>query len=79
MHELKPGDVDAMYNMARMYCLLGHKDKVYEWLAKAIEAGFDDADGLANDKDFNAIHAEQRFRALVKQLRQAGQKGATQK
>jgi predicted esterase len=79
MHELKPDDPDTMYNMACMHCLLGHKDKAFEWLEKAIDAGFADADHLANDDDLKTIRGEDRFRALVKQLREGDNKGAAKK
>ena len=74
MHELKPEDVETMYNMACMHCLLGHKDKAYTWLEKAIDAGFKDADQMANDDDFKTIRGEDRFRDLLKQMREGGKK-----
>ena len=78
MHELKPDDIDTMYNMACMHCLVGHKDKAYEWLEKAIDAGYDDADHLNSDDDFKTIRGEDRFRAIVKDLR-GGEKKAPAK
>jgi predicted esterase len=69
-HKIKPKEVDTIYNIACLHCLLEHKDKAYTWLEKAIEAGYDDADHLAGDADFQAIKGEKRFRALVKQLRE---------
>jgi predicted esterase len=79
MHELKPNDAETMYNMACMHCLLGHKDKAYDWIEKAIDAGFADADGLANDDDFKTIRGEDRFRALVKRLREPDKKAPAKK
>ena len=70
MHDLRPKDVNTIYNIACMNCLLDHKNKAYEWLDKAIEAGYDDADYLAKDGDFQSIRGEKRFRALVQQLKE---------
>jgi len=69
MHELRPAHVETIYNIACLHCLLGEKDKAYEWLDKAIEAGFRDAGQLSSDADLRTIHGEDRFRAIVKRLR----------
>jgi phospholipase/carboxylesterase len=79
MHELRPDDIDTMYNMACMHCLLGHKDKAYEWLEKAIDAGYDDADHLSSDDDFKTIRGEDRFRDIVKKLREGSKKAPAKK
>jgi predicted esterase len=79
MHELKPDDIETLYNIACMHCLLGHKEKAYEWLEKTIEAGYKDADWLANDDDFKTIRGEDHFRDLLKQIREGGKKGAAKK
>lgn len=69
MHELRPDDVNARYNVACMHCLLGHKKDAYVWLDKAVDAGYSNADFLLHDDDFKTIRAEDRFRAIVKALR----------
>ncbi len=74
MHELEPDDEGTMYNIACLHCLLGHKDKAYQWLEDAIAAGYNDADHLAADNDFKTIRAEDRFRRIVKDLREGRQK-----
>lgn len=74
MIEIEPDDVTTMYNVACVHCLLGHKDKAYEWLDKAVEAGYDEVDHLANDDDFKTIRAEKRFRTIVERLREADEK-----
>ena len=55
IHKLRPHDVSAIYNIGCFHCLVGHKDKAYTWLEKAIEAGYDDAEHLVNDDDFSTI------------------------
>jgi predicted esterase len=74
IHEAAPENVDTIYNIACLHCLLGHKDKAYEWLEDAIDAGYDDADHLMQDDDFKSIRAEDRFRAIVKDLREGDKK-----
>jgi predicted esterase len=69
MHEMQPSHMETMYNMACLHCQLGHKDKAYEWLEKAIVAGYKDADALLNDGDFSRIRAEDRFRKIVRKIR----------
>lgn len=69
MHELRPEDLETVYNIACLHCRLSHKDDAYTWLEKAVKIGFRDAEQLAGDDDFKTISAEDRFRAIVKQLR----------
>lgn len=69
LHELRPGEVAHIYNVACMNCLLGNKDASYQWLNKLADAGFKDADGLLDDYDFRTMRAEPRFRAFVQRLR----------
>lgn len=68
--ERRPDDPLAMYNVACMNCLLGNKDATYQWLDKAVDAGYDDADFLVNDYDFRTIRGEDRFRAIVRRIRE---------
>ncbi len=72
MHDLHPSHVDTIYNIACLHSLQGEKSKAYEWLEKAIDAGYDDADHLANDADFRTIRGEDRFRGIVERLRNRG-------
>ena len=69
MHEARPADVDTIYNLACVNCLLGNKEKAYSWIDEALKAGYRDAEQLALDDDFKTIRAEDRFRAIVKRLR----------
>jgi len=69
MHAQKPDDVQTLYNLACLTCLLGQKEKAYEWLDRAVEAGFRDVDRLVRDDDLKTIRAEDRFRAIVRRLR----------
>lgn len=68
---MQPGEVYAMYNLACMNCLVGKHEEAYKWLEKAIDAGYRDADGLIEDSDFRTIRGEDRFRELVRRIRNA--------
>lgn len=70
MHELRADDVSVLYNIACLHCLLGDKEKAYTWLEKAVRAGYTDADALVDDYDFRTIRGEDRFRALVRRIRE---------
>ncbi len=72
MHDLRPDEVTAIYNVACMHCLKGNKAKAYEWLDKAAGAGYDDAAHLRSDSDFRTIRGEDRFRAIVRRVASHG-------
>ena len=58
MNELiEPQYVETLYNIACLHCLLGHKDQSYQWLEKAVDAGYWDAQHLMRDDDFQSIHS----------------------
>jgi predicted esterase len=76
MHKLQPDHINTIYNIACLHCLLGDESKAYEWLEKAVEAGFDNDEQLVNDDDFKKIRAEDRFRAIVKRIRTKKEKAA---
>lgn len=71
LHKIDEDNPTHMYNLACLNCLLGKKDKAYEWLDKAVDAGWKEADQLANDGDFKTIRGEDRFRAIVNKVRGA--------
>ncbi|RIK68333.1 MAG: hypothetical protein DCC65_03845 [Planctomycetota bacterium] len=70
MHALRPDSADTMYNIACLHCLMGKKDKAYEWLEKAVAGGYRDADHLQSDADFRVIWGEDRFRGIVRRIRE---------
>jgi arsenite methyltransferase len=61
--------VYALYNVAAMHCLLGHTEKAYVWLQRALDAGFWDQRGLLTDENFASIREEERFKTMVKKAR----------
>ena len=76
MHEVDPHDVDTLYNMACLHCLLKDNDKAYAHLEQAIENGYQDADHLVGDDDFKSIRGDARFKKLVERVRQADRDAA---
>lgn len=76
MHEQRPEHVDTIYNIACLHCLMGDKAKAYEWLEKAVDAGYDDASHLRSDSDFRTIRGEDRFRKIVRRV-QRHERGAS--
>jgi SAM-dependent methyltransferase len=63
---LEPAYLGALYNIACMHCLLGHEEDAYEWLERAVDAGYWNAQQMIQDNDLEALRGQERFRALVK-------------
>ncbi len=76
-HELRSSATDPIYNIACMQCLLGERAKALEWLEKAIDAGYSNADHMANDYDLRSIWGEGRFRAMVQKVRERNAKSSS--
>lgn len=53
------------YNMACAYSRLGENDKAFEWLDKAIAAGFTNIQFLKSDEDLEALRSDARFAKLI--------------
>jgi ubiquinone/menaquinone biosynthesis C-methylase UbiE len=67
MNEIvEPQHYETLYGIARIYAFLGNNPKVYEWLDRAVGAGFWDAQLMRNDAAFKGIQEEKRFRDLVR-------------
>jgi len=54
-----------MYNAACIAALAGKKKKAIEWLQKALQQGFEDADHLQKDPDFYSIHGLKEWKEIV--------------
>src|SRR6266508_1451947 len=54
----------ASYNIACGYALKGDRDKAFEWLRRAEEAGFDLASYLGHDDDLDGLRGDPRWKAL---------------
>src|SRR5439155_20290819 len=58
----------ASYNIACGYARKGDRDKAFEWLRRAMEAGFDVEKYLGHDDDLDGLKPDPRWRGLKKQL-----------
>lgn len=59
--EARPNDLKASYNLARLYALYGEKDQALEWVARALELGFDDFAFLKADPALAGLRGDPRF------------------
>ena len=57
---------ETLYNVACLYALKGNRARAYEWLERAIDAGYWSAQLIMQDEDFKDLKGEPRFRELVK-------------
>jgi serine/threonine protein kinase/tetratricopeptide (TPR) repeat protein len=60
----------AWYSWASGAALAGHPDEALEHLRQAVEAGYQDADGMSKDEDLKSLRGKPEFRELVAQARQ---------
>ena len=58
------------YNTACAYSLKGEKEKALDSFEKALEAGFDDFDHIAEDTDLDPLRELPRFKAIVAKHRE---------
>ena len=71
IRELKqvwPGHARAALDLAVVYSGLGQKDRALYWLGKASEKEVGDLIEVGQDPHFAALHRDQRFQELVKQV-----------
>ena len=60
----------ATFNLACAQARKGEKDLAFEWLEKAVRAGFD-VDGHLDDSDLDGLHSDPRWAELKKRAREA--------
>ena len=56
----------SAYNIACGYALKGDRDKAFEWLRRAEEAGFDVASHLGHDDDLDGLKPDPRWKEIRK-------------
>ncbi len=56
---------DTMYNLACSYARLDEKDTAFDWLFKAIDAGFDETWQMRHDDDLDNLRGDSRYRKAV--------------
>jgi beta-lactamase regulating signal transducer with metallopeptidase domain/tetratricopeptide (TPR) repeat protein len=55
----------TMYNLACAYARLDQKDAAFDWLFKAIEAGFDQSGTIRQDEDLDNLRGDPRYRKAL--------------
>lgn len=59
-------EATSLYNAACSYALLGDAGRAIPMLGRAIDAGWDDIDRIADDSDFDPIRSDPRFAQVVR-------------
>lgn len=59
----------TMYNLACAYSLLDRKDEAFNWLFKALDAGFDGNGNLRGDDDLDNLRGDPRFRQALARVK----------
>ncbi|MFL5398455.1 MAG: TPR end-of-group domain-containing protein [Myxococcales bacterium] len=62
----------TLYNLACAEARQRHIDEAFEWLGKAIDAGFDAKGMLRTDDDLDNLRSDPRFRELMRRTELAG-------
>ena len=68
MVRMEPDSPNAWYNLACSLSLTGQPDDAFAALGKAIALGYDDAEWMQDDEDFEPIKQDPRFARLLAQL-----------
>jgi tetratricopeptide (TPR) repeat protein len=55
----------STYNVACANAMAGNKDAAFEWLDKAVEAGFDIEGYITSDEDLDSLRSDSRFARFV--------------
>ena len=55
----------ATYNIACAYAMLNQKDAAFEWLDRAVKAGFNSKGDFSWDSDLDNLRSDPRFRRFI--------------
>ena len=61
----RPRDPKAAYNVARAYAFYRQNDQALDWLARAMELGYDDPEGAKGDAVFADVKNDPRFGQIM--------------
>ncbi len=56
---------ETMYNLACGYARMDQKDPAFEWLYKALDAGFDESGTIRHDDDLDNLRGDPRYRKAI--------------
>lgn len=65
---VEPQHVEALYTIARLHALLGHKKEAYEWLQRVADAGLMNVWEVRRDEAFAGIRDEDQFKKLTRTI-----------
>jgi len=65
----EPTDPVGRYNLACKHALAGERDAAFEWLDKAVAAGFGSVDTMEKDPDLASLRADARWPGAVQKAR----------
>ncbi|MGE5413397.1 MAG: tetratricopeptide repeat protein, partial [Syntrophomonadaceae bacterium] len=65
----------TMYNLACTYARLDQKDAAFDWLFKALDAGFDETSTLRWDDDLDNLRGDSRYRKALEIARKQERSG----
>ena len=65
---VEPQHVEALYAVARLQALLGHKKEAYEWLQRVADAGLMNVWEVRKDEAFAGIRDEDQFKKLTRSI-----------
>jgi len=57
--------IDGLYNSACACALLGRRDEAIDYIARAIDAGFEDTEQASRDTDLESLRKDPRFKSLM--------------
>jgi beta-lactamase regulating signal transducer with metallopeptidase domain len=60
----------SSYNIACGYALSGNNDAAFEWLQKALDAGFEVSEYLGHDDDLDGLRSDPRYAQMRKEARE---------
>ena len=63
-----PSDGECRYERARIYAVLGDREKAIHWLQKAVESGHQRPAKAAPDPDFRALRDDSRYQAILEKM-----------
>jgi non-specific serine/threonine protein kinase/serine/threonine-protein kinase len=64
------GLIDAWYNFACSAAIAGHHEEAFQYLNKAIQAGYGDADHITKDEDLKSLRGDPQFALLLEAAKQ---------
>ncbi len=56
----------SLYNIACANAMMGNRDAAFEWLEKAVDAGFDVGGYINGDEDLDSLRSDPRFKRFLK-------------